>query len=63
MKCNQHNCREEATWRYYWPGREPLGSCDAHIIVVGIIADAMGFPLHKEPIPKPEEAAIQEQPE
>jgi len=50
VKCGQKTCDEAAVVKIYWPGREPMPSCERHKAQALGIAGAMGFHLAVEPI-------------
>lgn len=41
-------CGKPATYRVFWPGREPLAQCKQHHEAVLGVARAMGFHCHSE---------------
>lgn len=54
MKCNQHDCNDEAEFLFTWPGKDQQGICGLHSIKLASIAGAMGLHLQLIPIPEPE---------
>lgn len=42
-KCNQSGCREPASHRFTWPGREPAGICAKHLGLLVATAEALGL--------------------
>ena len=53
MKCGQATCRNEAVWRVFWPGRNTV-MCDRCFLKGQRIAEAMGFELQGEKLPRQE---------
>lgn len=43
MKCNQSGCREQASHRFTWPGRDPAGICAKHLGLLVATAEALGL--------------------
>lgn len=41
-------CNEVATYRVFWPGREPLPTCKEHTQTALGIANSMGLYIHTE---------------
>ena len=56
MKCNQHDCNEDAAFLFTWPGKDQIGICQDHSGKLKGIAAAMGLHLQLIPIqPEAEE--------
>ena len=49
-KCGQTTCTNDALYRMFWPGGEPIPVCTSCKERASQIADAMGFYLHTEPL-------------
>ena len=50
--CTQHGCRKNAAHRLFWPGWPPSLVCLSHYEHAKKVAEAMGFYLHAEELPK-----------
>lgn len=49
QKCSQNSCSEPPVVRFAWPGRDEMGACLAHQLLVARVANAMG--LHVQFLP------------
>jgi hypothetical protein len=51
VKCGQHECGEEASTAFVWPGddRGPQPVCVRHQATARAVARALGFTLHETP--------------
>lgn len=43
-------CKEDAKYRYTWPGRDESLVCEKHVEKLKIVAKAMGFHLQVIPL-------------
>jgi len=50
VQCDQKSCLNQATLRFFWPGRPPTSSCASCAAQAQGLAGAMGFELHVEPL-------------
>lgn len=50
-KCCAHGCLTVASWRSYWPGREPLVQCEHHRTWSARVAAELGIGLVSVPLP------------
>lgn len=48
MNDDKPRCREPATLKVYWPGREPLNMCPRHGGMAVNVSTALGTYLHTE---------------
>ena len=56
MICKQEGCKEKATFRYTWPGKDEAGACDEHAPQLAALANAIGMRLQLIPLPVEETA-------
>lgn len=53
MNCKQHECKNEASYRYTWPGKDESVICEAHVGKLRSVAAAMGMYLQVLPLDTP----------
>ena len=53
MNCTADGCDEEAAFRLFWPGRNPIAKCEAHMAQAQRVAEAMGFYVYAERMSPP----------